>query len=211
MPTRRKRILEDEEASDAEDDMTVGELSRTLASKSPSAEEQRQLPDSFRDVGHSKTSSRDERSKMTQATISECRGIIPLDVLPGIPTTLYLGDEDVRCLRNLLETATERDDTERLLAVLRRLSAMPCTLPLLERSKIGLTVGRLRKHMHADVATLASRIVSVWKRQERPHIDRLSGLLHATTFRTGLYYRLGPISFFPVCVLTPARSCRADC
>ena len=37
--------------------------------------------------------------------------------------------------------------------------------PLLERSRIGIAVGRLRKHEDATVASLASRIVTVWKKQ----------------------------------------------
>ena len=47
---------------------------------------------------------------------------------------------------------------------------MPCTLKLLEESRIGVAVGKLRKHGNADVAGLAARIVRVWKKQVRTHL-----------------------------------------
>ena len=104
--------------------------------------------------------------KLSQRTLGELRGVIPsAEMLPGIPTTLYLGEGDVRRLGKLLEAAAEGCNIERMLVILRRLSQMPCTRPLLEKSLIGRVVGRFRKHSDTAVASLASRIVTVWKKQ----------------------------------------------
>ena len=92
--------------------------------------------------------------------------------LPGVPTTLYLGVEDVRRLREQLCEATAGSDTDLMLIILRRLSAMPCTLPLLTRSGIGKTVGKLRKHSDETVKELAIRLVKVWKKQLADHASK---------------------------------------
>ena len=83
-----------------------------------------------------------------------------------VPTTLYLGAEDIARLKRRLEETTDRDE---LLPVLRRLSAMPCTRSLLASTRIGVTVGGLRKHPDYEVQDLASRIVKVWKAQLAEH------------------------------------------
>ena len=77
-----------------------------------------------------------------------------------------MGYDEVCSLRARLE---ESDQRESLLQVLRRLSAMPCTRSLLETTRIGVTVGHLRKHPDYEVQDLAGRIVKVWKAQLAEH------------------------------------------
>ena len=89
-------------------------------------------------------------------------------VLADTPTTLYLGEDAVLWLREALEAAKAAGDDDALLGVLRRLSAMPITRPLLESTRIGVTVGHLRKR-EGPVAALAGRIVAVWKAQLKEH------------------------------------------
>ena len=89
-------------------------------------------------------------------------------MLADTPTTLYLGEDAVLRLREALEAAKAAGDDEALLGVLRRLSAMPITRPLLESTRIGVTVGHLRKR-EGPVAALAGRIVAVWKAQLKEH------------------------------------------
>lgn len=72
-------------------------------------------------------------------------------------------------LRDRLSSAASTGDSISCLAVLHRLSAMPCTRPLLESTGVGLIVGKLRKHESTAVAELASRLVKVWKTQLAEH------------------------------------------
>lgn len=106
--------------------------------------------------------------RIGQASLHDMRGVVDWRqqaALPDVPTTLYLGIEDVRRLREQLCAATAACDTDLMLIILRRLSAMPCTLPLLARSGIGKAVGKLRKHDNETVKELALRLVKVWKKQ----------------------------------------------
>ena len=114
---------------------------------------------------------------LRQASLFQLPGVVqyseddPVDV----PTTLYLGEEDIARLRSTLEVATERDD---MLKVLRRLSAMPCTRQVLETTRIGVTVGHLRKHADEEIRGLAERIVAVWKRQLKEHTAQKQAVKH---------------------------------
>ena len=128
-------------------------------------------------------SSSQTTGELRQATIESLRKVTDYsdeaDSLPGIPHTLYLGEEAVRSLRSML--LEESGGTERVMRVLRRLSSVPVTRSLLESTSIGVTVGKLRKHPDAEVADLATKIVKVWKAQLAEHrsqvrqhtIDRL--------------------------------------
>ena len=80
-----------------------------------------------------------------------------------VPSTLYLGEEDLLRLKETLEDA--RSGHETLMTVLRRLSTVPCTRRSLESTRIGVAVGHLRRSSDVEVADLAARIVTVWKRQ----------------------------------------------
>lgn len=104
---------------------------------------------------------------LTQSCIEDMRGVVDWQQRDnlGVPNTLYLGVEDVIRLRDQLSQAVSQDDLDVVIAVLKRLSAMPCTLQLLKRSEIGVTVGKLRKHTDASVSELSTRVVAVWKRQ----------------------------------------------
>lgn len=105
---------------------------------------------------------------LRQASIFDLAGVVQYsEETTDVPTTLYLGEDDILRLRGTLETATERED---ILRVLRRLSAMPCTRQVLESTRIGVAVGHLRsRHADEEVRSLAERIVSVWKRQLKEH------------------------------------------
>ena len=81
----------------------------------------------------------------------------------GVAPTLYLGDADVLHLKATLDASAQRVDA--LLAVLKRLSTVPCTRAVLESTRIGVSVGHLRRHADGEVSGLAERIVAVWKRQ----------------------------------------------
>ena len=96
-------------------------------------------------------------------------------LLEGIPSTLYLGEDDVNRLKARLEDATNRQCPSDHLVLLKRLSGMPCTRPLLEATQIGVTVGRLKKSTDSEVAELATRIVRVWKGQLAEHREQVKG------------------------------------
>ena len=59
-------------------------------------------------------------------------------------------------------------DTPGLLTALTRLSKVSCPRQALESTKIGVAVGRLRKHDDAEVAELATSVVAKWKAQLAP-------------------------------------------
>jgi hypothetical protein len=118
---------------------------------------------------------------MRQATLQSLSGVVDwsrgerhASALEGVPTTLYLGEQDVVDLRERLSAAVSRSDEEASLAILRRLAAMPCTRPLLESTGIGVVVGKLRKHHVPAVAELAYKLVKVWKFQLAEHRQQKS-------------------------------------
>ena len=59
-------------------------------------------------------------------------------------------------------------DTPGLLTALTRLSKVSCPRQALESTKIGVAVGRLRKHDDAEVAELATSVVAKWKAELKP-------------------------------------------
>ena len=63
--------------------------------------------------------------------------------------------------KKALESA--RPSRQKLLDVLTHLSATTCPRDMLESTKIGVTVGKLRKHDDAEVAELAASVVAAWK------------------------------------------------
>ena len=124
--------------------------------------------------GPSEASSSSSQPAMRQGTITGLQGVrnwkdeaesAAVEGLSDIPSTLYLGQEDVEKLRGMLNEASARGDSGALKAVLRRLSGMPTTRAQLQATKIGVTVGHLRKHDDKAVSDLASRLVRVWKAQ----------------------------------------------
>ena len=148
MPKRPRRILEEDENED-EDDLTITELSQRASrfqacvtdetaflSVAPASTQvdggtpgRKQPSPSPPSSPSPPPSPREGRPpKMNQSTLDNCRSVVALDVIPGVPQTLYLGEEDVSHLRGLLETATRDGDAGRILVVLRRLSVMPCTV-----------------------------------------------------------------------------------
>ena len=106
-------------------------------------------------------------ARLRQASIFDMAAVVDYgaeaEAMPGVATTLYLGDEDLQRLKATLED--QMSGREDLLRVLRRLSAVPCTRSMLEHTRIGVVVGHLRKHADVEVSDLAGRIVGVWKRQ----------------------------------------------
>ena len=126
--------------------------------------------------GSSSSSSRPPpKAHLRQASIFQMPGVVDYreapaeadDALAGVATSLYLGEEDLIRLRDTLDDS--RDDDQTLLTVLKRLSAMPITRACLESTRIGVSVGHLRKHRTKEVADFAERIVGVWKRQLAEH------------------------------------------
>jgi hypothetical protein len=121
-------------------------------------------------------------SGLRQATLQSLSGVVDwsraeqhASALKGVPTTLYLGEEDVVGLRERLRAAADVSDEEACLAILRRLAAMPCTRPLLESTSIGVVVGKLRRHQLPAVAELAAKLVKVWKCQLAEHREQRAG------------------------------------
>ena len=124
--------------------------------------------------GASSSSSSSRPGQIRQATITQLAGVVQYDkdeedddALDGIPKTLYLGESDLILLKEKLHA--HNDDPPLLLRLLKRLSAVPCTRAVLEATKIGVTVGKMRQHADEEVSELAERIVTVWKRQLAEH------------------------------------------
>lgn len=113
-----------------------------------------------------------------QATLESLTGVVEYgsgnsDAL-DVPSTLYLGKEEVEKLKAMLAKATpagpdQPGDVPLQMQVLKRLSTMPCTRRLLEQTGIGVVVGRLRKSPDAEVASICERLVKVWKGQLQEH------------------------------------------
>eukprot|EP00962_Isochrysis_galbana_P035578 scaffold12209_cov134-Isochrysis_galbana.AAC.3 len=127
-------------------------------------------------------SSSSSSGALRQATLQSLSGVVNWSrgerhapALKGVPTTLYLGEEDVVDLRERLSAAVSISDEDACLAILRRLAAMPCTRPLLESTSIGVVVGKLRKHHLPAVAELAAKLVKVWKCQLAEHREQRAG------------------------------------
>jgi hypothetical protein len=110
---------------------------------------------------------RQPKKRVHQISIHELAGVVHYredeEAAAGVGHTLYLGEEEVYSLKATLEDASRPTDS--LMRVLRRLSAMPCTRALLETTRIGVAVGRLRRHDSTEVSELAARLVAVWKAQ----------------------------------------------
>ena len=58
---------------------------------------------------------------------------------------------------------SDQASRQQLLKVLTQLSATACPREMLKSTKIGVTVGKLRKHADAEVADLAASVVAAWK------------------------------------------------
>ena len=63
--------------------------------------------------------------------------------------------------KETLESATA--SSQALRDALTQLSTMHCPREMLESTKIGVAVGKLRKHADAEVADLAASVVLAWK------------------------------------------------
>ena len=72
-----------------------------------------------------------------------------------------LSEGQILALKVTLEDAQATQ--QRLLDALTQLSATPCPREMLESTKIGVAVGKLRKHADAEVAELAASVVASWK------------------------------------------------
>ena len=109
-------------------------------------------------LGQQSRSAQQRAAPLRQASLLQLPGVShhTEDSSLGVATTLYLGDEDVRRLKATLDDAA-RVDAEALLAVLKRLSAMPCTRELLESTRIGVSA-----HASPRLASplLSSRLAS---------------------------------------------------
>lgn len=73
---------------------------------------------------------------MQQASLTDMGGVVAYRdpttsdaLLEGIPSTLYLGEDDVNTLKARLLDAKEKGRVEDMLTLLRRLSAMVCATP----------------------------------------------------------------------------------
>lgn len=108
---------------------------------------------------------------LRQASIFQLAGVVKYSEEDfhdeSVPTTLYLGEADILKLKATLLEQPEHPD--RIMKVLRRLSTVPCTRQVLESTRIGVAVGKLRQHDDDDISELAERIVAVWKRQLKEH------------------------------------------
>ena len=124
--------------------------------------------------GGSSSSLTQRAAPLRQASLHQLAGVVdyregPPEASVGVATTLYLGEEDLAKLKDRINAAVEAGDDETVLTVLKRLSAMPVTRACLESTRIGVSVGHLRRHTTAEVRDLAGRIVDVWKRQLKEH------------------------------------------
>jgi hypothetical protein len=72
-----------------------------------------------------------------------------------------LSESQVLKHREALES--DQANSQQLIKVLKQLSTTQCPREMLESTKIGVTVGKLRKHADAEVADLAASVVSAWK------------------------------------------------
>ncbi|KAL7686683.1 putative Zinc finger, TFIIS-type, transcription elongation factor S-II, central [Plasmopara halstedii] len=73
--------------------------------------------------------------------------------------------EDVKCLHRRLLKFTRGDVTDEgeALETLRALEKTPVTYSILKETKMGHTVGKLRKHENEKIASLARLLVKSWK------------------------------------------------
>ena len=122
---------------------------RSLLKKKPAQQlQQARLPFGAAEPQHHAAAASSSSAPLRQASIFDCRGVVQYSSSSesaqsaAVPTTLYLGQDDVLLLKSNLEAATDR---EAILSVLRRLSAMPCTRQLLKSTRIGVAVGHLRQ------------------------------------------------------------------
>eukprot|EP00743_Colponemidia_sp_Colp-15_P004416 GILK01004762.1.p1 GENE.GILK01004762.1~~GILK01004762.1.p1 ORF type:complete len:291 (-),score=57.42 GILK01004762.1:149-1021(-) len=84
-------------------------------------------------------------------------------------------DEIMRLRKQLLK-AVDGDETTRVVEILKALKNQPVNLEILESTKIGKPVNKLRKHENKEIAKVATVLVEQWKqaaangaeRKERP-------------------------------------------
>ncbi|CAM9634969.1 unnamed protein product [Pylaiella littoralis] len=67
-------------------------------------------------------------------------------------------------LRRQLEKAVLSEDVERMCDVLKSLGSVDVTLAVLQESKVGSTVSKLKKHSNEGVSDSAKALVKKWKR-----------------------------------------------
>jgi len=78
-------------------------------------------------------------------------------------TTLASVDE-VKKLRKTLKKAKEENKTEETADILETLNKFKITVEVIKETRIGKTVGKLRKHNNEKIASLASDLVKAWKK-----------------------------------------------
>ncbi|CAN0020781.1 unnamed protein product, partial [Ectocarpus fasciculatus] len=71
---------------------------------------------------------------------------------------------ETAALRRQLEKAVSSEDVERIGDVLNSLGKMDVTLAVLQESKVGATVSKLKKHADGGVSNSAKALVKKWKR-----------------------------------------------
>jgi len=72
--------------------------------------------------------------------------------------------EDLKAEKKKLDKAVDANNAEGMLKSLQTLSKAKITFEQIRDSKVGKTVGKLRKHSDKEIQELSSRLVSEWKK-----------------------------------------------
>jgi len=81
--------------------------------------------------------------------------------------------ETIKKLKKNLETAAQENPVEAL-QILETLSKLEITVEILKGTRIGKSVGKLRKHTNSEIAKASSALVHTWKKAVQPTNETIS-------------------------------------
>eukprot|EP01054_Gregarina_sp_Poly1_P006171 Gregarina_sp_Poly_1__6170@NODE_3265_length_1224_cov_138_324978_g2073_i0_p1_GENE_NODE_3265_length_1224_cov_138_324978_g2073_i0NODE_3265_length_1224_cov_138_324978_g2073_i0_p1_ORF_typecomplete_len308_score53_62TFIIS_M/PF07500_14/1_8e03TFIIS_M/PF07500_14/3e24TFIIS_C/PF01096_18/1_7e17Med26/PF08711_11/2_4e10Cytochrome_C7/PF14522_6/0_11DUF4189/PF13827_6/4_7e02DUF4189/PF13827_6/1Cytochrome_C554/PF13435_6/1_6e04Cytochrome_C554/PF13435_6/0_15_NODE_3265_length_1224_cov_138_324978_g2073_i01681091 len=80
-----------------------------------------------------------------------------------MPENAGAGDSEQEIVHFKEEIESEQANEETILKALQGLSTQTITKPILQKTKVGVLVAKLRQHHHAEIAALATSLVVKWK------------------------------------------------
>ncbi|PRP79729.1 hypothetical protein PROFUN_12663 [Planoprotostelium fungivorum] len=72
--------------------------------------------------------------------------------------------EEIKTSKKNLDKAIESNNNESTLQILQNLSQAKITLEILKSTKLGKSVGKLRKHSNSEIQKLSEGLVNAWKK-----------------------------------------------
>eukprot|EP01103_Thecamoeba_quadrilineata_P015703 TRINITY_DN5040_c0_g1_i1.p1 TRINITY_DN5040_c0_g1~~TRINITY_DN5040_c0_g1_i1.p1 ORF type:complete len:370 (-),score=101.86 TRINITY_DN5040_c0_g1_i1:143-1252(-) len=83
-----------------------------------------------------------------------------------------MDDSTILKLKKDLETAVSEDNTPSVVSLLKKLGSTKISYELIKSTKIGISVGKLRKHENTEVASNSNELVDKWRNLVEAHKEK---------------------------------------